>query len=159
MSLILCNEKIQLIWSVYLIWTSKWLCQPWTLSSWSELWYAKDDWICWYVLTSEFSFRASGWPQSGSSHNSDSENWQSSPCWMHTSSKYLPARLAVNKRQLSRWLTQSVLISSMAFMFLHCLTCRLWTWSWNYAVARRGHGCALLRKPPAAAAVSAQADS
>ena len=70
--------------------------------------------------------RASGWPQSGGSHHSDSENWQSSPCSMYPSSKHLPSPLAVDKRQLSHWLTQSVLISSMTFkLFLHCVTCEL----------------------------------
>ena len=108
--------------------------------------------------------RASGWPQSGGSHISDLENWQSSPYGNHTSSKHFPAPLAVNKRQLSHWLTQSLLMSSMLFkLFLHCLTCELELGGFAAAVLacrRPPAGCARLRGPPgAAAAVSAQANS
>ena len=34
--------------------------------------------------------RASGWPQSGGSHNSDAEICRSGPCCMHPSGKHLP---------------------------------------------------------------------
>ena len=54
---------------------------------------------------------------------------------MHTSSKHLPPPLAVKRWQLSHCLTQSLLISSMAFkLFLHCLT-----WSWIFFLLRRRH--------------------
>ncbi len=66
--------------------------------------------------------RASGWSQGGSSHNSDSEQWQTSP-YRHTSSNHLPRWRAatVGQWQLSPWLVQLVLVSRLT-LFLHCLT-------------------------------------
>ena len=56
---------------------------------------------------------------------------------MHTSGKHLPQPLAVNKWQLSHCLTQSLLISSMAFkLFLHCLTRELEV---GFFLRGRGH--------------------
>ena len=57
--------------------------------------------------------RASGWPQSGGSHNSDAEIWHSGPCCMHPSGKHLPTALAVGQRQIYHRLAQSALCESV----------------------------------------------
>ena len=57
--------------------------------------------------------RASGWPQSGGSHNSDAEICRSGPCCMYPSGKHLPTALTVGRRQIYHRLAQSALCESV----------------------------------------------
>ena len=59
--------------------------------------------------------RASGWPQSRSSHNSDAEicHGRSGPCCMQPGGKHLPTALAVGRRQIYHRLAQSALCESV----------------------------------------------
>ena len=63
--------------------------------------------------------RARLWSQSGGSHNSDSERWLTSPCWMHTRNNHLPRAAARVDGQRYHRPAQSVLISRMIQLW-HC---------------------------------------
>ncbi len=59
--------------------------------------------------------RASGWSQSGGSHNSDVDRLANQARVGPAASEHLHVALAVGRRQLSHWFEQSALISCMIF--------------------------------------------
>ena len=82
--------------------------------------------------------RASGWPQSGGSHNSDAEICRSGPCCMHPSGKHLPTGCR-SETDISLTRTVSAVRVSDSAAGSRPVGLNLW--------ASRGLALAVLRRP------------